>query len=112
MLKLEEILRGEYTLRSVKEREGDLDYFVDNYGKPLIFRYKIEMEFFLVSTILLRVGQTEIYSLHFLADRDLQSSMSFVELDARKHHLKLTQGEGKNELVVVENPPLHQTHLL
>ncbi|NCC79594.1 MAG: hypothetical protein EOM07_08340 [Clostridia bacterium] len=100
MLKLEDILKGDYELRSVKDREGDKDYFIDNYGKPLILRYKIEMEFFQVSTILIRIGQGDIFSVHFLMDRDLLSAMSFIELDARDHYIDYSIDEQNSRLVI------------
>jgi len=100
MLKLEDIFKGKYELRSIKDREGDLDYFIDNYGKPLILRYKVEMEFFKVSTILIRIGQGNIFSVHFLMDRDLLSSMAFIELDARNHFIEYTIDEVNSKLVI------------
>jgi len=100
MLKLEDIFKGKYELRSIKDREGDLDYFIDNYGKPLILRYKVEMEFFKVSTILIRIGQGDIFSVHFLMDRDLLSSMAFIELDARNHFIEYTIDEVNSKLVI------------
>jgi len=100
MLQLQDILRGDYELRSVKDREGDKDYFIDNYGKPLILRYKIEMEFFQVSTILIRIGQGDIFSVHFLMDRDLLSAMSFIELDARDHYIDYTIDELSSRLII------------
>ena len=100
MLKLEDIFKGKYELRSIKDREGDKDYFIDNYGKPLILRYKVEMEFFKVSTILIRIGQGDIFSIHFLMDRDLLSSMAFIELDARNHFIEYTIDEVNSKLVI------------
>ena len=100
MLKLEDIFKGKYELRSIKDREGDKDYFIDNYGKPLILRYKVEMEFFKVSTILIRIGQGDIFSIHFLMDRDLLSSMAFIELDARNHLIEYTIDEVNSKLVI------------
>jgi len=38
MLRLDEILTGDFTLRGTKDREGDLDYFLDNFGKPLVVK--------------------------------------------------------------------------
>lgn len=100
MLKLEDVLKGDYELRSVKDREGDKDYFIDNYGKPLILRYKIEMEFFQVSTILIRIGQGDEFSVHFLMDRDLHSAMSFIELDARDHYIDYTLDQVNSKLII------------
>ncbi len=100
MLKLEDIFKGEYELRSVKDREGDKDYFIDNYGKPLILRYKVEMEFFRVSTILIRLGQGDIFSVHFLMDRDLLSSMAFIELDAKNHFIEYTIDDVNSKLII------------
>lgn len=100
MLKLEEILKGEYTIRSTKDREGDLDYFIDNFGKPLVIRYMIEMEFFEVATILIRIGQGDIISVHFLKDRDLMSAMSFIEVDTRKFTLHYKAKEEKSYLLI------------
>ena len=100
MLKLENIFKGEYELRSIKDREGDKDYFIDNYGKPLILRYKVEMEFFQVSTILIRIGQGDIFSVHFLMDRDLLSSMAFIELDAKNHFIEYTIDDVNSKLII------------
>jgi hypothetical protein len=100
MLKLDEILNGEYTIRSTKDREGDLDYFVDNFGKPLVIRYMIEMEFFEVATILIRIGQGDIISVHFLKDRDLMSAMSFIEVDTRRFILHYKAMEDKSYLLI------------
>lgn len=100
MLKLDEILKGEYTIRSTKDREGDLDYFIDNFGKPLIVRYMIEMEFFEVATILIRIGQGDIISIHFLKDRDLMSAMSFIEVDTRRFTLHYKIHEEKSYMLI------------
>lgn len=87
MWKVEELMSGPFKIRSIKDREGDLDYFIDNEGRPLVFRYKAEMQFFKVSTILLRVGQGEMCSLHFLLERDLLSAMAFIEVNGTTHEL-------------------------
>jgi len=100
MLNLEDILKGDLKLRSVKDREGDKDYFIDNYGKPLILRYKVEMEFFKVSTILIRIGQGDIFSVHFLMDRDLLSAMAFIELDAKEHFIEYSIDEVNSKLII------------
>lgn len=100
MLKLEDIFKGEYELRSIKDREGDKDYFIDNYGKPLILRYKVEMEFFRVSTILIRIGKGDVFSVHFLMDRDLLSSMAFIELNAKDHFIDYTIDEVNSRLII------------
>lgn len=100
MLKLEDVLRGEVQIRSVKDRDGDKDYFIDNFGKPLILKYKIEMEFFKVSTILIRIGQGSVFSLHFLMDRDLLSSMGFIELDANDHYIDYAIDEVRSYLYI------------
>lgn len=98
MLKLEDIMRGEIKIRSVKDREGDMDYFIDNFGKPMILDFKIVMEFFQVSTILIRIGQGSLYSVHFLMDRDLFSSMAFIELDANEHYIDYSKDDEKSYL--------------
>ncbi|MGB4590382.1 MAG: hypothetical protein WBI17_14285 [Clostridiaceae bacterium] len=100
MLKLEDVLRGDFKIRSVKDRDGDKDYFIDNFGKPLILKYKIEMEFFKVSTILIRIGQGSVFSLHFLMDRDLLSSMGFIELDANDHYIDYSMDEVRSYLQI------------
>lgn len=101
MYQLEQLIQGNYHLRSVKDREGDKDYFLDNEGRPLILKHKIEMEFFKVSTILLRVGQGNLYSVHFLMDRDLLSAMSFIELDGEKHVLSYEVTEKNARLTIL-----------
>ena len=100
MYELEQLIQGNYHLRSVKDREGDKDYFLDNEGRPLILKYKIEMEFFKVSSILLRVGQGNLYSVHFLMYRDLLSAMSFIELDGEKHQLSYEVTEENAKLTI------------
>ena len=94
MYELEQLIQGNYHLRSVKDREGDKE------GRPLILKYKIEMEFFKVSSILLRVGQGNLYSVHFLMDRDLLSAMSFIELDGEKHQLSYEVTEENAKLTI------------
>ena len=98
MLKLEDIMRGKIKIRSVKDREGDMDYFIDNFGKPMILDFKVEMQFFQVSTILVRIGQGSLYSVHFLMDRDLFSSMAFIELDAKEHYIDYSMDDEKSYL--------------
>lgn len=100
MYQLEQLIKGNYHLRSVKDRDGDKDYFLDHEGRPLILKYKIEMEFFKVSTILIRVGQGTLYSVHFLMDRDLLSAMSFIELDGEKHELIYEVSEENARLTI------------
>lgn len=100
MLNLDEILKGDFVLRAVKDRDGDKDYFIDNYGKPLILRYKIELQFFKVATILIRIGQGDTYSVHFLMDRDLLSSMGFIELDAKNHIINYSIDDVNSKLFI------------
>jgi len=104
MLKLEDVLRGDVKIRSVKDRVGDKDYFIDNFGKPLILKYKIEMEFFKVSTILIRIGQGSVFSLHFLMDRDLFSSIGFIELDAKDHYIDYFMDDVRSYLHIKNEP--------
>lgn len=100
MLRLDEILTGDFTLRGTKDREGDLDYFLDNFGKPLVVKYMIEMEFFEVATILIRIGKGPLISVHFLKDRDLMSAMSFIEVDSRKADLHYRVEDDKSYLLI------------
>lgn len=106
MYQLNELIKGNYKLRSVKDREGDKDYFLDNEGRPLILKYKIEMEFFKVSSILIRVGQGNVYSVHFLMERDLLSAMSFIELDGEVHRLvyEVTEENARLTILPKEEP--------
>lgn len=108
MYALEDLIQGNYRLRSVKEREGDYDYFLDNEGRPLILKYKIEMEFFQVSSILIRVGQGTLYSVHFLMDRDLLSAMSFIELDGEKYQLTYEVGEANARLTITRKDGMEE----
>lgn len=103
MLKLQDVIKGKYTLRAMKNRDNDVDYFIDHEGKPLVLEGDIDLNFIKVSTILIRIGEGDIFTIHLLRDRDLLSSMAFVELDAKIHNLTLHQTEDESRLSLMKN---------
>ncbi len=103
MLKLQDVIKGEYTLRAMKNRDNDVDYFIDHEGKPLVLEGDIDLHFIKVSTILIRIGEGDLFTVHLLRDRDLLSSMAFIELDAKIHNLTLHQTEDVSRLSLMKS---------
>ena len=103
MLKLQDVIKGEYTLRAMKNRDNDVDYFIDHEGKPLVLEGNIDLHFIKVSTILIRIGEGDLFTVHLLRDRDLLSSMAFIELDAKIHNLTLHQTEDVSRLSLMKS---------
>ncbi len=103
MLKLQDVIKGEYTLRAMKNRDNDVDYFIDHEGKPLVLEGDIDLHFIKVSTILIRIGEGDLFTVHLLRDRDLLSSMAFIELDAKIHNLNLHQTEDVSRLSLMKS---------
>lgn len=104
MLKLQDVIEGEYTLRAMKNRDNDVDYFIDHEGKPLVLEGDPDLHFIKVSTILIRIGEGDIFTIHLLRDRDLLSSMAFIELNAKIHKLTLHQTDHVSQLSLMKTP--------
>lgn len=103
MLKLQDVIKGKYTLRAMKNRDNDVDYFIDHEGKPLVLEGDVDLHFMKVSTILVRIGEGDLFTVHLLRERDLLSSMAFIELDAKIHNLTLHQTDDESRLSLVKS---------
>ncbi len=106
MLKLQDVIEGKYTLRAMKNRDSDVDYFIDHEGRPLVLEGDLDVHFIKVSTILIRIGEGDGFTIHLLRDRDLMSSMAFIELDAKIHKLTLHQNEQESRLTLMKTQEL------
>lgn len=104
MLDIGDVVKGSYKLRSIANRDnGDRDYSIDNFAMPLTLELGRQLNFKKVSSILVRLGNTSMFSLHLLLDRDLHSQIMHLDLDAKDTYLEFYKsGSGKMYLKILD----------
>ena len=103
MLGIEDVVKGKYKLRSIANRDnGDRDYSIDNFAMPLTLEIGKSLNFKKVSSILVRLGNTRMFSLHLLLNRDLHSQIMHLDLDANLNYLEFYKSSDKKNYLKIK----------
>lgn len=104
MLRIDDVIKGSYKLRSIANRDnGDRDYYIDNFAMPLTLELEKSLNFKKVSSILVRIGNTSLFSLHLLLNRDLHSQIMHVDLDADLTYLYFYKSNDNKMYLKIED---------